>query len=1186
MNQNVSLLLSVALVVTMWSPMTGTVFGQSGGDVEVNDLRTEYANNPLGIDVTKPRLSWKLVSSERGQSQTAYQIQVASSESELLNDNPDMWDTGKVESNQSVNVEYEGEPLESGKRYYWRVKVWDKHGSSSEWSEPAWWEMGLLEESDWKGDWIGLDAGEGEEDLNLEGAHWIWYPEGNPAENAPAGQRYFRYSFQLPPDKEISRAEMVLTADDSYVLYVNGEHADSSPQVTDAWKQARLVDVTHMLSAGHNVIAIVATNSEGPDINPAGLIGRMRIEYDSGEAHVFETSCDWKTRKMEQEGWHEPDFDDTDWDSAVEVAPYGDALWGDQVVLPGDSDKPAPLIRNEFTLDKPVAEARVYVSGLGYYELSLNGQKVGDHVLDPNSTNYEARVLYTTYDVTKQLNQGENAIGVELGRGRYGMTTPNTWIWHEAPWHDDPKVLLQLEIKYEDGSTETIVSDESWRATEGPTRFDSLYEGERYDARLVQDGWTSAGFDDTGWDHAVKVEPPAGKLRAQQHEPIKVMDTIRPKSVKEVKPGVYVFDFGVNVAGWAKLQAEGPRGTEVTLVYGEKLHDDGTVDIDQGHIYAQIQTDRYILSGEGVETWEPKFSYKGYQYVQVSGYPGEPTLDSLEGRVIHTSVASTGEFSTSDPLLNQMNENVRRAYLNNLYDVPTDTPVWEKNGWTGDAQVMAATSIYNFHMPRFYTKWVHDIRDAQKPSGELPDIVPTSGWSYDGSPGWTAVHGPTPAWDAALFEIPWEMYRQYGDERILSDVYEKMKRYFDYLASHADGHIVRLGLGDWIPPGYGGSPPEGPDLTSTAYYYRFAETISNIADILGKDAEARLYEEKALDIKAAFNEEFFDEQTNVYKTHRDVGYRQTSNAVPIAFGLAPEDREEAIIANLAEDVAERGNHLNTGIVGTKVLLPVLTEYGYEDLAYAIAAQRTYPSWGYWIENGATALYESWELSSRSRNHHMFGSVGEWFYAYLAGIQPGSPGYETIVIKPAMPEDLKQATGRVETVKGDVASSWEQHPDGTITLEVEIPANTTATVYVPADRQWGVMEGGLPAHTAEGVTFLKMEDGYAVFEIGSGSYQFTFHLVSAAYVNTLVKHFKEAGEFANHGAARALDIHLMAVNRFEEKGAAEKVVKHLKGFQQLLNNQRENDLISEEAYDVLESETLSLVDTYFAANPDT
>lgn len=885
-------------------------------------LKTEYAVNPLGIDVLQPRLSWRLETTGRGAYQTAYRIQVASSEAKLLAGEPDVWDSGKIASSRSVHVTYEGAALESRKRYFWRVQAWDKAGNPSEWSEPAWWEMGLLNPSDWTGRWIGLKSG-----------------------------------------------------------------SDPSP---------------------------------------------------------------------------------------------------------------APLLRREFSLRAPAKRARVYVSGLGLYELYLNGKRVGDRVLDPGSTNYELRVLYTTYDVTDMLVAGKNAIGVELGRGRYGMTTPNTWDWEKAPWHDAPKLLLQLEVEYDDGGTEVIASDETWKATEGPTRFDSLYEGEVYDARLEQHGWTSPGFDDSGWAAARRVEPPRGRLVAHQHEPVRVIETIRPVSVREVKPGVYVFDFGVNVAGWVECTAQGPSGTEITLVHGEKLHDDGTVNVDQSLIQAQtqgqIQTDRFILSGNGVERWEPRFSYKGFQYVQVTGYPGTPTLDSLKGRVIHTAVASTGEFRASEPLLNRIQSNVRRAFLNNLYDVVTDTPVWEKNGWTGDAQVMAVTSIYNFHMPRFFTKWLHDIRETQRPNGELASIAPTSGWSYEGAPGWPRVHGPVPAWDAALFEIPWRMYEHYGDERILAAVYEEQKRYFDYLASRADGRIVRVGLGDWIPPG--GRNPEGPEITSTTYFYFFAATLAKISDILGEARAAERYRQAAAEIKQAFNDAFFDPDSNVYDTSRKVGYRQTSNAFPLAFGLVPEDRVEAVLANLVKDIEERGNHLNTGILGTKVLFPVLTRYGYVDLAYAIATQRTYPSYGYWIENGATALYESWELTTRSRNHHMFGTIGEWFFAYLAGIQPQAPGYERVTIKPYVPMALEEAFARVETVRGEIVSAWKQRPGGALSLEVRIPANVTASVHLPTGSQESaeavieaITESGHPAHEVEGVKFVRMEDGRAIYEVGSGVYRF-------------------------------------------------------------------------------------------------
>ncbi|MBO1511514.1 alpha-L-rhamnosidase [Metabacillus bambusae] len=1043
MRKTLSLLLSIVLIITVL-PIANIAFGKSDKKIDVTNLRTEYTNNPLGIDVTEPRLSWELESSNRGQKQTAYQIQVASNKSQLLKNEPDLWDTGKVDSDESVNIVYEGKALESKKRYFWRVKVWDNHGEKpSKWSKPAWLEMGLLDESAWQAEWIGLEGEYGvpidtsvrNVTSRLESGHTL-------GQSFTMKGKFTTVDVQIPNWGNPESAFTLKIYKDNPQGEVLAEERFSNFR-NASWVSMELEEALpsgiYYLEAS-DVAKDIAWYSHTDDV------------YSGGTAYVD-----------------------------------GKPVDGDRTLRVETSPAPAPLLRKEFPVEKPVKQARVYVSGLGFYELALNGEKVGDRVLDPNSTNYEETVLYTTYDVTNQLNQGDNAIGVELGRGKYGMTSPTIWFWHTAPWHDDPKLLLQMEIEYEDGSTDTIISDESWRAAEGPTRFDSLYEGEVFDARLVQKGWTSSEFDDTEWKKVSKVAAPDGELHAFQHEAIKEIDTIQPKSVEEVSPGVYEFDFGINVAGWAELQVEGPKGTEVTLSYSEKSEKGFST--RQALVNGPLQTDHYILNGEGVETWKPKFSYKGYQYIRVSGYPGKPTLDSLKGYVIHTSVASTGEFSSSNQLLNQINKNVRRAYLNNLYDVVTDTPVYEKNGWTGDAQVMAATSIYNFHMPRFYTKWLNDVRDSQRPSGEIPDIVPSAGFSYEGAPGWDAAHGPTPIWDAVLFEIPWEMYRHYGDKRILANVYEEMKLYLDYIGSKADGHIVRMGLGDWISPGYVGTPPEGPDLTSTAYYYRFASTLSSVAKVLGDESKASMYEEKASAIKAAFNEEFFNTETNVYNTARDAGYRQTSNAVPLAFGLVPKGHEKDVVANLVKDVEEHDNHLNTGIVGTKFLLPVLTEHGYKDLAYTIATQRTFPSWGHWIENGATALLENWELTSRSQSHHFFGTVSEWFYAYLAGIQPEEPGYNKVKIKPYMPKDLKQAEGRLETVKGDVLSSWKQLKDGKISLKVEIPVNTTANVYVPADSQWAVTEGDQLAHEADGITFTGMEDGYAVYEVGSGSYKF-------------------------------------------------------------------------------------------------
>jgi alpha-L-rhamnosidase len=1124
MQKSFSIFLSVMLVFALLLPtslpMTANDAKAASNGIAVTKITSEFAENPLGIDVQKPRLSWQLDSNERGQKQTAYEVLVSTNLDELNEEKAGMWKTGKVESDQSINIEYGGKPLQSGERYYWKVRVWDNAGQVSSWSEPSWWEMGLLNDSDWSANWIGKANKQGGSSINLANSNWIWFPEGDPTVEAPAQYRYFKRNFDISNMNDVTNAQLALTADDQYELYVNGDLIVKTEGVVDEWKQGKVYDLTDFLTSGKNSIAVKVLNKS---VSPAGLLGKLQINYTSGEPSVILTDDKWKSAQNPDGDWQNVNYDISGWSDAKVLAKYGSGPWGANVVL-SEGNLPAPLLRKHFTVEKDIKSARVYVSGLGYYEMHLNGKKVGDRVLDPGHTDFDRTVLYSTFDVTEQLVKGDNAIGVELGRGWYGITTPSVWFWERAPFHDEPKLLLQLEITYTDGTKEKVVTDETWKATDGPTLFDSVYAGETYDARQEKTGWAKAKFDDSSWNTAAKVQPPKGKLKPFQHEPIKITDIIKPVSVKEPKEGVYVFDFGKNVAGWARLHVKGPRGTEVTLTYGEKLFADGTVDMTQGNITGQVQQDHYILSGEDNESWAPKFSYKGYQYVQVTGFPGEPTLDSLEGYIVHTDLVNNGEFSSENSLINQIHDNTRRALLSNLYSKPTDTPIYEKNGWTGDAQIMAVSTIYNFNMPRYYTKWMNDFLDAQKPSGEIPDIIPTSGWSYDGSEGWTAVHGPTPDWDFAYYEIPWNMYTYYGDERILGEMYDGWKQYFAYLSSYATNNIVSVGLGDWLPaPGGGGDTT----LTSTAYYYKMADIMAQAAKIMGLENDYQLYNQKAQEIKQSFNDTFFDKNERIYKARAGIAYKQTSNLMPLALDLVAEDAKKDVAASIAKDIKARDVHLATGIIGTKYLLPVLTEYGYGDIAYQLATKTTFPSWGHWVVNGATSLYEHWDLGSRSRNHHMFGSIDEWFYSHLAGIKPTSSGYKEFTIRPFpsftknTQAGLSNAAADYDSPYGKIKSKWSVSDNSTLALNISVPVNTTAKVYLPVGSKWAVLEGTKFAHEAEEIQFLKIEDGNAVYSVGSGNYQFIVYpemeVLGNAYdeadgLSSKINTWKEDGTF--------------------------------------------------------------------------
>jgi len=877
-------------------------------------LLCEYVSIPLGIDVTLPRFSWVLNHPGRGQLQSAYQVLVASSQENLDAENGDKWDSGKVASEESINVIYAGSALKSEKTYYWKVRIWDKDEKMSPWSKVAIFEMGLLNTDDWKGEWI-------------------------------EGKSY-------------------------------GESTSSDP------------------------------------------------------VHG--------TRKM----------------------PYG------------------YLLRKEFSVDKDIARARVYVSGLGYYELRINGNKVGDSVLDPGWTDYKKRVLYSTYDVGEHLKKGENAVGIMLGNGRY----------IEAYGYGPPKTILQLNIEFTDGTSKNIVTDETWKTGQSPITENSIYNGEIYDARLEGLGWDTSLYDDSDWDTARIADEPSGKLVSQaSFPPIKITKIIQPMKITNPSPDVYVYDFGQNFTGWVRLCVSGPRDTTIKLRHAELLDEDGMLNVVPN--CAAKATDTYILKGEGEEIYEPRFTYHGFRYVEVIGFPGTPMLESIEGRVVHSAIKSTGGFICSNPLINSIHKNVLWGQLSNLMSVPTDCPQRnERMGWMGDAQLVAEEAIYNFDMAGFYTKWLEDIRDSQAEDGSVPDVVPPY-WSF---------YPADPAWGTACVIIPWYLYQYYGDKRILKENYSVMKKWVDFLSSKATDCILSYSkYGDWCPPAHI-KPVDTPgELTSSWYYYHDALILSKIAHILGKSDEAKKYSQLSGKIKEAFNKKFLKDD------HYATG-SQTCNVLPLFLDMVPENKQKAVLKNLIDDiVVTHGAHLNTGIVGTRYILDVLTKYGKADLAYKLANQTTYPGWGYMLQEKATTLWERWEYLAdggmNSHNHIMFGSIDAWFYKVLAGINidPVSPGFGRIIIKPYVIDDLNYVSASVRTTRGSLSSSWKKS-DHLLILNVSLPVNTQARVSVPkmnlgdvTIKESGktVWENGSYIEGVAGITGASENDEHITFQVGSGSYSF-------------------------------------------------------------------------------------------------
>jgi alpha-L-rhamnosidase len=790
------------------------------------------------------------------------------------------------------------------------------------------------------------------------------------------------------------------------------------------------------------------------------------------------------------------------WDVQGQVTTFSAPAWFETAFLTASDWKagwissPAagaePLFRKDFTVaHRTVRQARLYLSGVGYAEATIDGRATADTVLEPGFTRYDKTVQYVTRDVTDLLRAGGHTLGVRLGRGFYGLTQPNSWNWSATPWTAEPRARGQLEITYADGSRQVVLTDGTWRTADGPVRYDSLYGGESYDARAEQPGWDKPGFDASHWKPAVSVPGPTGKLVAESQEPIRVTESLRPTAVTSPRPGAYVFALPRNIAGWARIRLRGTAGTKVTLRYGEKLDAGGNLVSSSVFVVGRFQTDEYTLAGRPQpEQWESRYTYKGFQYVEVTGWPGTPTVDDLDGRVVRSDVPSVGDWSSSQPLFNTVRELTRRTLLNNVHGVPTDTPMYEKNGWTGDAQLMAESNMFEFDMQRLYEKWLGDIGDSQGPNGVVPGIAPDNGWGL-------GDYGQSPPWNAAYVLMPWQMYQRYGDRNALTTHWAGIRRYVEHEIGRGVGGLHSSTLNDYLAPGAVGNSPEDPTLAGTAYAYTNIQTAALIADVLGQRADAARYRAEAVKIRDAFNAAFL--RGDAYVTGTDLGYRQTNALLPLAFDMVPADRVDAVVARLVREIHAKGDHLDTGALGTRFLLTELTRRGYGDLAYRVATQRTYPSWGYWIDNGATSLWERWDLDARSRDHvFLGGAIDQWFFEDLAGIRPTAPGYSRFEVAPHPVGDLTRVDASTRTVLGLVKVDWQRGDDG-LTLRVVVPVGATATVLVPAADADAVTEGGKRAVQADGVRLAAAAAGAAVgaaagagpvrFEVGSGDYTF-------------------------------------------------------------------------------------------------
>jgi len=1048
-----------------------------GGSLTPEDLRCEYLNNPLGIDEAQPRLSWVIQAAGRAKAQSAYRILVASDLKRLEKDIGDLWDSGKVVSDGSIQISYDGTPLKSQMRCYWKVRVWDKDSKPAAWSKPARWTMGLLSSDDWKAKWIGFDASrqrpEGTQKLDPSGAKWLWYPEANAAAGAATGTRYFRREFEVSQGRELVRATCAVTADNSFKMFLNGRRIRNGSN----FKQLEADDVKEHLRAGKNVLAIEATN-EGTAPNPAGVLAVLRLRFTDGEPITIVSDGTWRASESGGPTWMNVDFDAGQWSNAQVVGAYGAAPWGNLSLVSGELFlPPAQYLRKQFSLEKSIERATVYASALGNYELHVNGERVGDAYFTPGWTDYGVRVYYNTFDVTKILRRGFNVIGGVLADGWYSGHIG--WGRIRDHYGKDPRFMAQLHVEYTDGTSETIVTDKTWTAATGPILEGDFLMGETYDARKELPGWSTADFDGSQWQPVDVTDAVRAAIEAYPGVLVRPFQQIKPLSVTEPEPGSFVYDMGTNFAGFVRLKVTDAKpGRKIVLRFAERLNPDGT--IYTTNLRGARATDAYICKGKDTEVWRPRFTFHGFQYVEVTGYPGKPDRDTILGVELTSDTPVVGSFECSDKLANTLYRNICQTQRANFIDIPTDCPQRdERLGWMGDAQIYVRTATYNTDVSAFFNKWLVDVEDAQLDNGGFSDVSPRK----------VATGGGTAAWGDAGVICPWTIYKVYGDTRVLAEHYDSMQKWIEYCKGTSQGLLRPAeGYGDWL--SIRADTPK--DVLATAYFARSTKLVAEIAGVLGRKDDAQKYEQLFENIRQAFNDAY------VTQDGRIKGDTQTVYVLALAFDLLPKEKREIAARHLVDNIRDRNWRLSTGFVGTKDLMATLTRFGATDVAYQLFHNESFPSWGFSIRHGATSIWERWDgwtpengfqdPGMNSFAHYSFGAVAEWMFKTIAGIDTEGPAYRRIIIHPQPGGRISWAKASYNSVQGPISTAWRVD-DGEFLLDVTIPANTTAIVHIPASDAATVREGRGPAADAVGVRFVETQGSDAIFEVGSGHYRF-------------------------------------------------------------------------------------------------
>ena len=1014
------------------------------------NLRCDARTDPVGIAAVSPSLSWELAPARKGLrslAQTAYEVLVASSPGLLNANKGDVWSSGKVVSPDTFGLRVAGRLPESGSNVWWKVRVWDREGAVSDWSAHGTWSVGLGA-ADWSAQWIGWDApAERLSYATWDGAAWIWHAADS--DPIPASDRVFEKSFSLPAG--VGKAVLRVSADDQFEVFVNGTQAAQSDGQTDAWRRPVEREVSTSLRAGENTLRVIAHNVKQ---GPAGVLVKLVATARDGAQTTVVSDGSWSS--AERPGVKQAPVRVV---GAYGVEPWGQAV-GTNLVLP-----PPRYLRHGFDVGKKVRRAMLYGTARGLVEFHVNGNRVGDEWFVPGWSDYEKRIHVFAWEVTPLLREGKNALGAVLGDGWYAGYVG---FGHKREHYGAQiRALAQMEIEFEDGTRQTVSTSKQWRAATGPILESDFLMGESYDARLEQAGWDQPGFNDLAWT-AVDTDPlDAALLEAFPGTPVRTNKLFTPKRVKDTTPGVYVLDLGQNTAGVVRLRVKGEPGRRIVLRFAERLQPDGTVYTT--NLRGARAIDTYVCKGTGVEEWAPRFTFHGFQYVEVQGLPARPKKGDIVALSISSETPDAGSLQTSDPMLNQLVSNAWWTQKMNFIDVPTDCPQRdERLGWTGDAQAYIRTACMTSDVQAFFTKWLVALDDAQRADGQYPMVAPLKVAGGDGGPAWA---------DAGVI-CPWTVYDVYGDRDLLARHYPQMRRFVEFTLARSTPDLLPPKefhcFGDWVNIG----SPTPNDVIFEAYFAYSTELLAKAAAVLGNTEDHARYSALHERIKAAFNMAFVSED-GVVK-----GDSQCAYVLALGFHLLDPEMRAKAATRLVADIEKRGGHLSTGFVGTRDLMRVLSEIGRNDVAFKLLHNTTFPSWGFTIANGATSIWERWDgwtpekgfqdPGMNSFAHYAFGAVVGWMYDQVGGIGNLTPGFGRVSIAPQMDPNLTWVRASYNSVRGPIACDWRLEGKK-LTMRVVVPPNTTAVVKVPAT--------GVTASAGA------VARGDGVFEVGSGEYRF-------------------------------------------------------------------------------------------------